>query len=133
VAGRHKDHAAERALACYHLGLGGTILVATPSALAAPLLSPAAFRTREFSLEVGRTIDRDTLIQRLDAAGYERVDTVVEVGQWSLRGGIVDVFSPMRERPCGRSSSATTSNRCASSTPRPSAPSRPSTRSWCCP
>ena len=97
--GRHKDHAAERALACYHLGLGGAIVVATPSALAAPLLSPAAFRAREFSLEVGRTIDRDTLIQRLDAAGYERVDTVVEVGQWSLRGGIVDVFSPMRERP----------------------------------
>jgi transcription-repair coupling factor (superfamily II helicase) len=67
--GRHKDHAAERALACYHLGLGGAIVVATPSALAAPLLSPAAFRTREFSLEVGRTIDRDTLIHRLDAAG----------------------------------------------------------------
>jgi len=97
--GRHKDHAAERALACYRLGLGGAIVVATPSALAAPLLSPAAFSAREFSLEVGRTIDRDTLIQRLDAAGYDRVDTVVEVGQWSLRGGIVDVFSPMRERP----------------------------------
>src|SRR5262249_40326045 len=29
----------------------------------------------------------------------ERVDSVVEVGQWSLRGGIVDVFSPLRERP----------------------------------
>jgi transcription-repair coupling factor (superfamily II helicase) len=97
--GRHKDHAAERALACHNLASGGGVVVATPSALAAPLLTPAEFRARAFSLEVGGTIDRDTLVQRLETAGYERVDTVVEVGQWSLRGGIVDVFSPMRERP----------------------------------
>jgi len=97
--GRHKDHAAERALACHYLAEGGGVMVATPSALAAPLLSPAEFRARAFSLEVGGTIDRDTLVRCLETAGYERVDTVVEVGQWSLRGGIVDVFSPMRERP----------------------------------
>src|SRR5256712_9127309 len=28
-----------------------------------------------------------------------RADTVVEVGQWSARGGIVDVFSPMHPSP----------------------------------
>ena len=97
--GRHKEQAAERARACHHLGGEGAVVVATPSALAAPLLSPTAFRARAFSLEVAGTIDRETLVQWLDLAGYERVDTVVEVGQWSLRGGIVDVFSPLRERP----------------------------------
>src|SRR5262247_3586732 len=97
--GRHKEPAAERARACHHLGGEGSVVVATPSALAAPLLSPTAFRARAFSLEVAGTIDRETLVQWLDLAGYERVDTVVEVGQWSLRGGIVDVFSPLRERP----------------------------------
>jgi len=97
--GRHKDHAAERALACHHLASGHAVIVGTPSALAAPLLTPAEFRARTFALEVGDSMDRDTLLRRLDEAGYERVDTVVEVGQWSLRGGIVDVFSPTRERP----------------------------------
>src|SRR5499426_2896874 len=97
--GRHKEPAAERARACHHLGGEGAVVVTTPSALAAPLLSPTAFRARAFSLEVAGTIDRETLVQWLDLAGYERVDTVVEVGQWSLRGGIVDVFSPLRERP----------------------------------
>ena len=33
------------------------------------------------------------------ASRYERVETVVEVGQWSLRGGIVDIFSPTRREP----------------------------------
>src|SRR5215472_1748095 len=97
--GRHREQAAERARVCHHLGGEGAVVVTTPSALAAPLLSPTAFRARAFSLEVAGTIDRETLVQWLDLAGYERVDTVVEVGQWSLRGGIVDIFSPLRERP----------------------------------
>jgi len=98
--GRHRDHAAERARACHYLARGRpVVVVATPSALAAPLLPPGEFRARTFSLEVGGTFERGTLLGRLEAAGYERVDTVVEVGQWSLRGGIVDVFSPARERP----------------------------------
>ena len=42
--GRHRDHAAERALACHHLASGRpVVVVATPSALAAPLLPPAEF------------------------------------------------------------------------------------------
>jgi transcription-repair coupling factor (superfamily II helicase) len=98
--GRHRDHDAERALACYHMASGRpVVVVATPSALAAPLLSPDKFRARTLSLTVGGTIEREALLGRLTAAGYERVETVVEVGQWSLRGGIVDVYSPVRERP----------------------------------
>jgi transcription-repair coupling factor (superfamily II helicase) len=98
--GRHRDHAAERALACHHLESGRpVVVVATPSALAAPLLAPDEFRARTFSLTVGSTIEREVLLGRLEAAGYERVDTVVEVGQWSLRGGIVDIFSPTRGQP----------------------------------
>ncbi|MGH7263007.1 MAG: transcription-repair coupling factor, partial [Candidatus Rokuibacteriota bacterium] len=50
-------------------------------------------------LNLGQELTRDELLERLSAAGYERVETVVEVGQWSLRGGIVDIFSPAREQP----------------------------------
>src|SRR5256885_1075821 len=69
------------------------------SALAAPLLPPHEFRARTFRMTVGGSIEREALLSRLEAAGYERVDTVVEVGQWSLRGGIVDIFSPTRGQP----------------------------------
>src|SRR3989304_6050681 len=47
----------------------------------------------------GARLDRELLLEALARAGYERVDTVVEVGQWSLRGGIVDVFAPTHAGP----------------------------------
>src|SRR5262249_62091323 len=91
---------AERPWCCH--GLLAALAVAvvrTPAALSLPLLPPAEFRERTFALEVAQTIDRETLVGALDRAGYERVDAVAEVGQWSLRGGIVDIFSPGHERP----------------------------------
>ncbi len=98
--GRHREQDGERALCCHRLLRDdGVAVVATPSALSVPLLPPAEFRSRTFSLVVGDNVDRETLLTLLDAAGYERVETVVEVGQWSLRGGIVDVFSPSQDRP----------------------------------
>ncbi|HEV8529807.1 MAG TPA: transcription-repair coupling factor [Methylomirabilota bacterium] len=98
--GRHRDHVAERALVCHALVTGGAaVVVTTPAALGAPILSPETFRARTFTLTVGATFERDRLLRALETGGYERVDTVVEVGQWSLRGGIVDIFSPAHERP----------------------------------
>jgi transcription-repair coupling factor (superfamily II helicase) len=97
---RHREQEAERALCCYRLLQGGTVpIVATPAALSAPFLTPTEFLERMGRLAVGESITREDLLALLDRAGYERVETVVEVGQWSLRGGIVDIFSPVRERP----------------------------------
>jgi transcription-repair coupling factor (superfamily II helicase) len=97
---RHREHDAERALCCHHLLRGGAVpIVATPAALSGPLLTPAEFRARSGRLAVGESVPREDLLVLLDWAGYERVDTVVEVGQWSLRGGVVDIFSPAREGP----------------------------------
>src|SRR3989454_202108 len=47
----------------------------------------------------GARLDRELLLEALERCGYERVETVVAVGQWSLRGGIVDVFSPSQAGP----------------------------------
>ena len=97
---RHREQAAEHALCCHRLLRGDAVLiVTTPSALSAPLLTPAEFRARASRLAVGESVARDDLLALLDRAGYERVETVLEVGQWSLRGGIVDIFSPAREAP----------------------------------
>ncbi len=98
--GRHREPDAERALCCHRLLSGEpVVVVATVSALSVPLLPPVDFRSRSFTLAVGEALTRERLLGLLDAAGYERVETVVEVGQWSLRGGIVDVFSPTHDRP----------------------------------
>ena len=97
---RHREQAAEHALCCHRLLQGDRVaIVATPSALSAPLLTPAEFRARTSRIAVGESVPREDLLQMLDWVGYERVETVVEVGQWSLRGGIVDIFSPAREAP----------------------------------
>jgi transcription-repair coupling factor (superfamily II helicase) len=67
--------------------------------LEAALPGPAAFRRQVLTLAPGDSVDRDALIDHLQAAGYERVESVTGVGQWALRGGIVDVFSPAGSLP----------------------------------
>src|SRR5262245_46890799 len=97
---RHREPDAERALCCRRLLDGDAVaIVATPSGLSIPVPPPESFKRRTFTLTVGETSDREILIELLEAAGYERVETVMEVGQWSLRGGIVDIFSPTHDRP----------------------------------
>jgi transcription-repair coupling factor (superfamily II helicase) len=98
--GRQREAEAERALICRRLLAGEPlVVVATPAALALPLAPPAEFRDKTITLSGGDRLDRDLLVEALALAGYERVDTVGEVGQWAARGGIVDIFSPAHTRP----------------------------------
>ena len=98
--GRQREADAERALVCRRLAAGEPLaVVATPAALDVPLPAPAAFAADALRLGVGDSLDRELLVEALERAGYERVDTVVEVGQWSVRGGIVDIFAPTHAAP----------------------------------
>ncbi|HEY3064231.1 MAG TPA: transcription-repair coupling factor [Methylomirabilota bacterium] len=98
--GHHREADAERALICRRLLAGEPLLVvATPSALATPLPSQADFTSRTLRLGMRDSLDRELLLEALERAGYERADTVVEVGQWSVRGGIVDIFPPSHPSP----------------------------------
>lgn len=47
----------------------------------------------------GAQLELDELISRLLHAGYSRCSLVEGAGQFSVRGGIVDIFSPAEERP----------------------------------
>src|SRR5262249_16375340 len=79
---------------------GEALWVIAPSrGLEAPLPSPDAFRRQVLAIAAGDALDREALVEHLQAAGYERVETVTAVGQWALRGGIVDVFSPAGSLP----------------------------------
>lgn len=50
-------------------------------------------------LRVGESHDLPELAERLAAAGYARCEQVEGVGQFALRGGILDFFSPAFDRP----------------------------------
>jgi transcription-repair coupling factor (superfamily II helicase) len=68
------------------------LLVTTARALQE--LSPAVegLDDLRLSLRVGQEVRLGELAAQLEAMGFERVATVEEVGQFALRGGIVDVF-----------------------------------------
>ncbi len=98
--GHHREAEAERSLIVRQLAAGEPIaVVVTPAALDTPLPTPGEFREGTLRLATRDSLDRELLLEALDKAGYERADTVVEVGQWSARGGIVDIFSPMHPSP----------------------------------
>ncbi len=63
------------------------------------LPDPEHFFARFFRLEWGQTIDREKLFLSLDKAGYVRVPVVDEPGDYSVRGGVIDIFSPLHPEP----------------------------------
>jgi len=95
-----REEDASRAGLLGRLLRGEPLWVIVPArGLEAPLPTPGAFRGQVLTLAPGDAVDREALVEHLQSAGYERVETVTAVGQWALRGGIVDVFSPAASLP----------------------------------
>jgi transcription-repair coupling factor (superfamily II helicase) len=98
--GHHREADAERAVIVRRLAAGEpVVVVATPAGLDTSLPAPADFAARTLRIGVGDRLERELLLEAFETAGYERTETVVEVGQWSVRGGIVDVFVPSHPSP----------------------------------
>lgn len=89
----HLEIAGERAETLEAL-LGGRVrlLVTTVRATLERTRIPDAITRLKLDLTCGDTMPPGALAARLDDMGYERVPTVTEVGQLSLRGGILDVY-----------------------------------------
>ena len=62
-------------------------------------MPPAVLRNAAFSLETGKEYDLNDLAARLTGSGYTRTAMVEGPGQFAVRGGIVDIFSPAADRP----------------------------------
>ena len=71
----------------------------TIAAYADRLPSPTSFHQRFSRLEWGHTIDREKLFNQLERFGYVRVPVVDEPGDYSVRGGVIDIFSTLHEEP----------------------------------
>jgi transcription-repair coupling factor (superfamily II helicase) len=69
------------------------VLITTARASAERTAVPAALEQARLVIEVSKEErSHSETSQRLDAMGYERVPTVTEVAQYSVRGGILDVY-----------------------------------------
>ena len=75
------------------------IAVATAQALMEALPLPESFLDLQVYLRVGKSQDFEQLREQLSAAGFERVDIVEQVGEYSVRGGIVDIFAFNYDEP----------------------------------
>ena len=69
-----------------------TIVVAPAHALLLPLIPPHALELGSLSLKTGEEQEPDALCSHLVDCGFERVPTIDSIGQFSLRGGILDVY-----------------------------------------
>jgi len=86
----------ERLDALCRMAFGRTgIVVATVDGMMQRTLPPTALRDAVLTLRLGEEHDLRALAERLTAAGYVRCEQVEGAGQFAVRGGIVDVYSPM--------------------------------------
>ena len=75
------------------------VVLATMAAAATKGMSRTEFERLSLRLGTGDVIPRDKLLGRLVDLGYQHVDEVETMGQFSARGGIVDVFPINRTAP----------------------------------
>ena len=81
-------------------GLSGRlILLTTLAALTQRLPARKVLRGAGFAARVGQRIDEDALRTFLVRMGFTQTPTVVEPGDWSPRGGIIDIWPPGQTAP----------------------------------
>ena len=75
------------------------LFVTYPEALAEKVVNNASLKKSTITIQLNNKLNLDFMIETLVEYRFERVDFVYEPGQFSLRGGIVDVFSFGNELP----------------------------------
>ena len=80
-------------------GKGYLVVCTYPEALAERVADAEALQRETIGVKVGDRISIEVLEQALVDASFTRVDFVYEPGQYSVRGGIVDVFSYVESLP----------------------------------
>ena len=84
----------------YDLSLGKVPLqILAWESLSQRTISRTALQAAAFTLEVGGEYVPEHIVSRLLGAGYTRCGMVEGPGQFALRGGILDIFSPAADQP----------------------------------
>jgi len=96
----HPEIQEERAVTLWKIATGTvTILVAPIAATALRLRSAEYYADLARAVRRGETLDTEPLLAHLNTVGYSSTDVVEMPGEYALRGGILDVYSPEADRP----------------------------------
>jgi transcription-repair coupling factor (superfamily II helicase) len=96
----HPDVQEQRAAALWKLATGAvSILIAPVEAAGLRLFERDYYASLAVSIKRGEEIDVEVLTAHLASVGYTQMDLVEMPGQFTRRGGILDVYSPESDRP----------------------------------
>jgi len=96
----HPEIQEERAVALWKIATGAASFVISPiAATALRLRSAEYYANLARTVRRGEMLDIDSLLPHLNTVGYHSTDVVEMPGEYALRGGILDVYSPEAERP----------------------------------
>ena len=77
----------------------GELIVTYPEALTEKVINKKSLSSNTFTAKVGEALDVEFLTELLQTYDFEPTDFVYEAGQFSVRGGILDVFSYAHDLP----------------------------------
>lgn len=88
----------KRAEVAYHIGKKDSIVTST-SGMTAPIWRSDELKSTSLFFAPGREMEREFAERGLRNLGYRRVSVVMEEGEYSMRGWLIDIFPPMAEYP----------------------------------
>src|SRR6202158_5120135 len=96
----HPELQGERATALWKIATGAASIVVPPvAATAIRLRSSDYYSDLARTIRRGESFDLEALLAHLNTVGYFSTDVVEMPGQYAVRGGILDVYSPEADRP----------------------------------
>ena len=96
----HAEIAEQRAIGLWRLATQRVPITILPVSSALLRVEPGDFyRQLALKLRVGDELPLEDVVAHLQSVGYERREPVEMVGEYSVRGGILDVFSPESPKP----------------------------------
>jgi len=96
----HPEIQEQRAATLWKMATGAASIVIAPVEAAAMKLFPRPFYGGLAQyLRRGEEVDVETLLAHLASVGYTPMDIVEMPGQYTRRGGILDIYSPEADRP----------------------------------
>jgi transcription-repair coupling factor (superfamily II helicase) len=91
--------AALSGLIAHHRKPHAAVVLVTVNAMLQKVAPQDIIESLAFSARPGNQVRMDDIAARLERNGFDRVATVREVGEYAVRGGILDVFVPGTEEP----------------------------------
>ena len=77
----------------------GLLVVTYPEALSEKVINKRSLQANTLTIRIGEKLDTHFISELLQTYEFEKTDFVYEAGQFSVRGGIIDVFSFASEFP----------------------------------